>query len=137
MFKFTKFSSSLLVVGMSLALTPAFFAAGPVLEARWFPVVRDVEVSHDEETREGTSFYVRFRKVRQCEFLALVWYEGPVRLSVDFEPHSDDSPRTRPVGEQYSGPWLVRDLHGIQGSRAHAYHRCHPLWTTITTFYQG
>lgn len=137
MFDFRSLSSALVIAGISLALLPAFFTVGPRVEAAFFPVVRDVEITNAEETRNGTSFYVAFRKVRQCKFVALVWYEGPVRLTVDFEPEAEDAPRSRPVGDQYAGPWLARDLHGLQGSRAFVYHQCHPLWTTITPFYEG
>ena len=137
MFDVRSMSTALVLLGISLAMLPTLFTIGPRIEAAWFPVVRDVELINEEETRAGTSFYVSFRKVRQCEFLSLVWYEGPVRLTVDFEPSSEDAPRTRPVGDQYAGPWLARNLHGLKGSRAFVYHRCHPLWTTITPFYEG
>jgi hypothetical protein len=116
---------------------PAIYSVGPSIEAKMFAVVRDVELVNEEQNRSGTSFYVQFRKVRRCEFVALVWYQGAVRLLVDFEPHSEDVPRTRPPGEQFSGPWFVRGLKGLDQSRAYVYHRCHPLWMTITPFYKG
>lgn len=136
MFRLSVLSFGFLIPGVSLALTPAAFAVGPVLEALWFPVVRDVQIMSDEQTPNGKSSYTKFRKVRQCRFLALVWYDRPVRLNVNFEPDAGDAPSTRPLGDQYSGPSLVRDLQGLRGSRAHVYHCCHPLWTTITTFYK-
>ena len=134
MFKIRRVGQLPLTVLAALAMTPTVFGVGPWIEAHIFPVVGRAQISHAEKTRTGTSFYVSFKKRRQCEFLALVWYQGPVRLTVDFEPHAEESPRSRPPGEQYAGPWLVRGLTQIEGSRALAYHRCHPLWTTITTF---
>ena len=125
------------VIGLSLAMTPAVFALGPMLESRFFPVVRDARVVNVHETPGGVQLFASFRKVRQCEFIALVWYDGPVRFSVEFEPDAQDAPRTRPTGDQFAGPWLVRGLGAITGSHAFTYHRCHPLWVTISTFYQS
>ncbi|MEB8388633.1 hypothetical protein OO012_15505 [Rhodobacteraceae bacterium KMM 6894] len=126
-----------LTLAFGLALTPVVFGAGPWIESRLFPVSRNTSIANVENSRIGTSFFVNFRKLRQCEFLGLVWYEGPVRLVVDFAPDAEDAPKSRPVGDQYAGPWLVQGLHALGGSRAFAYHRCHPLWVTITTFYEG
>ncbi len=128
-------ASVLLALGM--ALTPALFTVGPALESRYLPVVRGTQVLNEERHAEGVSFYVRFRKVRQCAFEGLVWYAGDVRLPVDFEPSATHMPRSRPKGGQAAGPWFVPGLDTTRGSRAYAYHRCHPLWVTITRFYDG
>ncbi|WP_424984330.1 hypothetical protein [Microbulbifer sp. S227A] len=137
MFNTKWISGPALTVGICLALTPAVFGVGPWLESRLFPVVRDTRISQPHESSDGISFFVAFRKVRQCEFMALVWYENATRLVVDFEPDADQSPRTRPTGEQYTGPWLVRGLQSLERSQAYVYHRCHPLWITISTFHDG
>ncbi len=130
-------SGPALTVGICLALTPAMFGIGPWLESRLFPVVRETRISDTYDSDDGISFFVAFRKVRQCEFLGLVWYEHGMRLVVDFEPYSDQAPRSRPTGEQFTGPWLVRGLQRLKNSSAYAYHRCHPLWVTISNFYNG
>ncbi len=137
MYKFTWIRGSALTVGICLALTPAVFGSGPWVESHFFPVVRDTRITQPYDNDDGISFFVAFRKVRQCEFLGLVWYEHGTRLVVDFEPHADQAPRSRPVGEQFTGPWLVRGLQNLKKSQAFAYHRCHPLWVTISRFYGG
>jgi hypothetical protein len=121
-----------------MALTPAIFSAGPYLETRFFPVVRDTEIEHAERVEGGVSFFVGFTKVRQCEFLGLAWYVGNVRVPVNFEPSAVNSPSSRPTGGQYAGPWLVVTQDAsVRGNVAYVYHRCHPLWVTISEFYQG
>lgn len=137
MFRLDVFTKGFLALGVCLALTPAMFEVGPWIESKAFPVVRGTQVLNAEQTPRGISFYVRFRKVRGCEYLGLVWYEGPARLMVEFEPGAEDLPRTRPPGQQFTGPWLVQGLTDIAQSRAYLYHRCHPLWTTVTRFYYG
>ncbi len=137
MFKIDFFAKGFLALGVCLALTPAVFAVAPFIESQAFPVVRDTQVSRVDATPHGTSFYIQFRKVRRCEYLGLVWYEGPNRLYVEIEPGAEDHLRPRPTGDQFAGPWLVRDLSDLAESRSYLYHRCHPLWTTITRFYYG
>jgi hypothetical protein len=128
-------SRGFVALASCMALTPAVFSVGPYLESRYFPVTRDVEVVQEHISDAGTSFYVRFDKVRRCDFDGLAWYDGNRRLWVDFEPGAKRAPRTRPPGDQYAGPWFVEGLQGTTGSRAFVYHRCHPLWTTITRFF--
>ncbi|MGB3244645.1 MAG: hypothetical protein WBB25_08930 [Sulfitobacter sp.] len=121
-----------------MALTPALFSVGPYLEARFFPVVRGTTILNEELGAGGVSFFVRFRKVRQCTFLGLAWYVGEVRVPVIFAPTARNSPRSRPLGGQHTGPWLVSaEQSTVRGNTAFAYHRCHPLWVTISEFYPG
>lgn len=120
-----------------MALTPAVFAVGPWVESRVFPVVTDVEVLEPVRLGQGVSFYTRFEKRRQCEFIGLVWYDGPHRHAVEFEPEAHLSPPTRPIGAQATGPWRVSGITRIDGTRAVVFHRCHPLWLTVTEFFDG
>jgi hypothetical protein len=136
-FSFGLFSRAAVLLAFCMALTPAIFTVGPFLESKYFPVTREIEILNEEPLTGGTSFYVRFQKVRQCEFAGLAWYDGNLRLPVDFEPNADQAPRTRPPGNQYAGPWFISGLDSTSGSRAFVYHRCHPLWTTITRFFAG
>ncbi len=122
---------------IALTMTPVLFSAGPKVERSLFPVVDHVEIHSETLTEDGVSFFVSFDKVRGCEFLGVAWYSGAVRVGVEFEPGANLYPRTRPEGDQYAGPWLVRDVTTLEGTRAVAMHRCHPLWETNTTFYEG
>jgi hypothetical protein len=126
-----------LVLGVALALTPGFFAAGPWLESRIFPVTTAAEVLNEEPDLQGVNFEVRFRKLRRCRFLGLAWYVGERRVPVNFEPDAELSPSTRPVGGQIAGPWRLPGVRYLAGTRAWALHQCHPLWITFTKFYEG
>jgi len=134
-----KVTRAALVLGMSMALTPAVFTVGPLLESRFFPVVSRADIFDQASEADGVIFHVRFRKMRQCEFLGLAWYEGPVRRLVEFQPSVTEvvPVRTRPKGFQQAGPWRIGGLRSLRGTRAYALHRCHPLWITITDFFEG
>ncbi|MCV3271140.1 hypothetical protein [Roseobacter sinensis] len=137
MFELVVLTRASALLAICMALTPGVFSLGPYLESRYFPVVRDTRIMNEETVPGGVSFFVQFRKVRQCKFEGLAWYVGDVRVPVDFEPTAETMPRSRPMGGQYAGPWYVPGLPGTRGTHAYAYHRCHPLWETITRFYEG
>lgn len=139
MARLTRLSSGALSLALCMALTPAVFTAGPWIENRFFPVVVGAEVGPLGRDEMGVEFDIRFEKVRPCEFLGLAWYEGPVRMAVDFGPTEAPGPipATRPMGMQHAGPWRIWGLESLTGTRAYTMHRCHPLWITITDFYQG
>ncbi|MEM7490058.1 MAG: hypothetical protein AAF390_13140 [Pseudomonadota bacterium] len=127
-----------LTLGFALALTPTVFAIGPLVESRAFPVTTRAEVLEETIGDEGVSFFVRFGKRRQCEFLGLAWYDGERRLPIEFEPGAGvTAPATRPMGGHFAGPWFLRGMRTLAGTRAWALHRCHPLWITFTEFYRG
>ena len=121
-----------------MALTPAVFSVGPLVETRLFPVFTGTRVIAERRDDAGVEFHLEFRKRRQCEFIGLAWYAGPTRLPVQFEPEEPLPPRalTRPIGEHRAGPWRLPGLASLRGTRAVALHRCHPLWITITDFYR-
>lgn len=130
------FTRAAAFMAICMALTPAIFSIGPHLETRFFPVVRETRILNEERVAGGVSFYVEFRKVRQCEFQGLAWYVGAVRVPLDFSPTPTNAPRSRPPGDQSTGPWLVATQQNtVEGNTAYAYHRCHPLWVTISEFY--
>lgn len=137
MFSLTLVTRASILLAFCMALTPAIFTVGPFVESRYFPVVRDTRILNEEAVPAGVSFFVRFRKVRRCAFLGLAWYVDDVRLPVNFELMPEEMPQTRPPGGQFAGPWLIPTQHTTVGTRAYAYHRCHPLWVTITKFYEG
>lgn len=124
-----------LSLALSLAAIPAVFAAGPAIENRFFPVVGGVVVSDITNAPDGLSFYVEFNKLRSCEFLGIAWYHDRIRVGVAFEPGAENYPATRPEGEQFAGPWMLEGVDKIDGTRAVVYHRCHPLWVTVSHFY--
>lgn len=128
-------SKSIWGILLGLTLIPLLWQVGPWLEHRFFPVVEDVEIHDPTVTEDGVSFFVSFEKVRQCEFVGVAWYSGAVRVGVEFAPGHNLYPATRPEGDQFAGPWLVRDVSTLEGTRAAAIHRCHPLWQTVSQFY--
>ncbi|WP_127523561.1 hypothetical protein [Mesorhizobium sp. Z1-4] len=120
---------------MMLIAIPLLWPLGPRIEGFLLPVTGKVQVSKVEQRSEGLAFFVKFTKRRQCEFEAIIWYEGPVRLTLTFEPEAEQQHRTRPVGDQYIGPWLLNGVSDLDGVVAYVLHRCHPLWMTLTRFY--
>lgn len=121
---------------MVLALVPYLWSVGAELEGYYYPVVTRAEIVQVEYNDRGAIVYLRFNKVRQCGFVGLQWYNNlDRRLGIEFEPESADLPPSRPTGQQYTGPWLIRGLYDINGSRAVVTHNCHPLWETISVLY--
>ncbi|CTQ50913.1 hypothetical protein [Jannaschia donghaensis] len=137
MFNLAKLSKGAVTLAVCMALTPAVFTAGPLIESRLFAVVSGTVVTGTRVDPRGMLFNVWFRKSRPCEFIGLAWYDGDVRLRIDFHPSLpvQPVPRTRPPGGQAAGPWLLRGVESLQGTRAVTLHRCHPLWLTISEFY--
>ena len=137
MFSIRTITKGALMLAAGMALTPAAFTAGPLLETRFFPVVRDADITSERPVEPDVIFTIRFGKVRQCEFIGLAWYQDDVRLRVDFHPDVDVQPpaQTRPTGQQHAGPWRLRGVERLDGTRAFTLHRCHPLWLTISHFY--
>lgn len=114
--------------------------AFPILaryEGDWFPVVENVEVVEAGINQTDMYINVRFDKVRACEFIGISWYDDfGQRIIIDFGEGEADLPTTRPPGNsQFTGPWRLIGLTTLEGSRAIVSHRCHPFWTTFTTFY--
>ena len=120
-----------------MALTPAVFSAGPLLESRFFPVLRNMEVLTERVDEIGVVFDLAFEKVRFCDFVDLVWFRGPVQLELDYRPDLEGPvrPQNRLVGEHITGPWRVRGVSSLAEAQVFAIHRCHPLWNTVTHVY--
>ncbi len=139
MLKLRHITRALLAIGVCMALTPAVFSVGPIVETRLFPVFSQTRVFAETANRAGVEFHLEFRKRRQCEFLGLAWYAGPTRFPVRFEPNATEPPQslTRPIGFHRDGPWQILGLWSLQETTAFAMHRCHPLWITMTEFYRS
>jgi len=119
-----------------LCFSPVFWSVGSRYEGKFFPVVAGVTIVEVEVLSPDVAFTVAFEKVRQCEFVGLHWYDNTDRrLFLDFSPESAFSPKSRPVGKQLAGPWVLHDVHALEETRAVVQHRCHPLWSTYTEFY--
>jgi hypothetical protein len=119
--------SLLLVVAWS-----SIFAAKAV-ETSFFPVVKDVEITSaiPSSYKSGISVYLKFTKVRSCEFLKVLWYDkGGNVVPVSFSTNVG----TRPPSENEVGPWHV-SIPELEGSTLYVQHQCHPLWTQFTKMY--
>lgn len=124
------------LVGLgALAFIPVFVPYMPYVEGHILPVTKSVVLSGETRTEDGVQFLVRFSKKRQCDFKALVWYRGDTKLLLDFEPEADVDFPTRLTGDQATGPWELKNVTELVGTRSVAVHRCHWLWDTYTEFY--
>ena len=134
-----------LAIVMGLAVIfPALAGLAQDIEQNLYPVTTPVELIQVEEIdADNTLVWVRFEKLRGCQYLGLSWFQGDletgatrVRLSFG-KPDTDQSDTTRPEGIQIAGPWKVgmskADL--LNNSYAMLSHRCHPLWISKTQFY--
>ena len=127
---------------LALALTPAFAPMLSKWEGEILPVIRDVSLYDIRPDMDGTYFKTSFDKVRDCEFIGLVWYRNdgsgvservPIRFPVE---EGDQSDRSRAEGKQRTGEWFLRMRSDeLKDSFAEVRHRCHILWTTKTQFY--
>lgn len=134
-----KFFYLILYAAFTLALIPLVTVLGNEYEGRFFPVVNQLEILTIVPDGEKSLVYVRFEKVRECEYVGIGWYEdkdGQLRrVSLNLRPDGSDS--NRPTGRQVAGPWEV----GIPADklREHSYvtltHRCNPLYLTRTDIY--
>ena len=79
--------------------------------------------------------WVTFDKVKDCHYLGMDWYKDGIRVALILEPEPETLAKSRPVGEQATGPWLLKDVMDLEGVVGYSQHRCHPLWVTRTTLY--
>lgn len=129
-------SNPAMAIWVTLISIPFLWSFGSKYEGDFFPVVTNTKIIDFKEQNEGVYINVLFDKSRQCDFVGISWYdEFNLRHGVEFEPDANLSPITRPVGAQVSGPWLIKGMTKLKGSRAIVSHNCHPLWTTHTVFY--
>lgn len=121
-----------------------FFVLGPAVETRWFPVLNKMTILDVRPLTGSTSaVYTEFSKRRSCEYMGIAWYRGNEdknfeRVSmVSMRDPGDTSSPSRPVGSQRAGPWrIAMPAEEVrENSFVQVFHRCHPLWTTMTRFY--
>jgi hypothetical protein len=120
----------------------AFIAYGPTVERLVFPVVSKLEIVSVATDGVGSQIYVKFEKLRSCQYLGMNWDEilpdGTRRRALlNLRPSDDNSGSTRPQGKFIAGPWYV----GIPpeklttSSEAVIAYRCHPMWQTEAFVY--
>jgi hypothetical protein len=90
------------------------YAIGPSLETRYWPVVSKLGVLSIRETAAGhTEIKAGLRKLRDCEYIGLVWFLGSrpdnfQRVSVILQREArDTSSPSRPIGYQKAGPSIL------------------------------
>jgi hypothetical protein len=120
------------------------FAAGPLIETRFWPPVSKLQILSMTATTDGrTIIRADFTKLRDCEYVGIAWYRGTrdgnferVPVILQREPGDQSSP-DRPLGRQTAGPWIIAvPLDEIRtNSFAELFHHCHPFWMTRTEFF--
>lgn len=135
---FNVFISGLFLMAVIPPLSPILAD----FEGRLMPVTKDLAVEDFRHDAAGVYFKATFDKVRECEYLGLVWYRvlsdgRKERVVIRFpRAANDDSDRTRAEGVQRTGEWfLAMTPQEFETSYAEVRHRCHPLWSTVTVFY--
>lgn len=111
-----------------------FFTVGPIVEGKYIPVVADINVTYVKPKKDYTEIIFEGTKVRTCEFIEVALLAGPkgqlVKGRVVFEDYDGGGSKTRAPGRQTFGPWKIYPP-GTELVLV-AYHRCHPLWQTVT-----
>lgn len=110
-----------------MAAIPLAFEFGRAFEGDIFPVVRDVTVGFD-----GHNVSASFNKVRPCEFIDLIWFDGKT-----WTPAKFTDTWSRPVGPSIGVKWSTFPYEGPDNMKIVVRHNCHPLWDTETTFFKS
>lgn len=111
-----------------------FVTVGPVVEGKFVPVVTDINVTYAKAEKNHIKIIFEGTKIRACEFIEVAAISGPrgnlTKGKIEFDDYEATGSRSRPPGRQTFGPWKIypsgNELILV------AYHRCHPLWQTVT-----
>lgn len=111
-----------------------FVTVGPVVEGKFVPVVTDINVAYAKAEKNHIKIIFEGTKIRACEFIEVAAISGPrgnlTKGKIEFDDYEATGSRSRPPGRQTFGPWKIypsgNELILV------AYHRCHPLWQTVT-----
>lgn len=111
-----------------------FVTVGPVVEGKFVPVVTDINVTYAKAGKDHIKIIFEGTMIRTCEFIEVAVISGRhgnlTKGKIEFDDFERDSSRSRPPGRQTFGPWKIypsgNELILV------AYHRCHPLWQTVT-----
>lgn len=114
-----------------LAVAWGSIFATKAIELKYFPVVKNVEITEVIELENGLGVYLTFDKVRTCDFVKIAWYDavGAI-LNVTF----NDDRGTRPPSHNEVGPWFV-ETDSLEGTELFVQHRCHLGWSQWTKMY--
>ena len=129
--RFLRLTAVLFAYGLVIS---SFLIFGPHLEGKFFPVIKDVNVSFTSQNVEPFRLIFDGTKVRDCTFLAVsalpTINNKFIRADNEFADIGDGSTHTRPKGRQTFGPWIITPS-GDEVILA-VFHKCHPLWNTVT-----
>lgn len=134
------FATVLLIAALPALLTTYTLGASWLakFEGHAYPVTENVVVTAQEKTSAGLFVFVRFDKVRPCEFVSLTFYDRAgnlVRPNFDPDAERELDGVSRPTGANTAGPWLLPGVHTLEGGRFYAVHQCHQLWQTQSQFW--
>lgn len=126
-----------LALWVLMASLPIIFPKIAEYESIFAPVTTSFEITRTERADGGILVWLKFEKLRQCEFIDLRWYDWLGReLKVTFSPGEvNDESFTRPVGSADVGPWFISSTADLNFTKAYALHKCHPFWNTQTLVY--
>lgn len=127
---------------IALLLLMGFFAFGPVIESRFFPVYSKFQLTSAVPTDDGnTRAIFTFTKFRNCAPQGFAFFNGELGnafYQVTTRVQGGPDTRARPLGTQESYPY---ELVGITPEDlattvfAEIYSHCHSLWLTRTKVY--
>ena len=120
-----------------ILLIAVFFTVmiGPIIEGKFFPVVKNAEYTLISKTERSTIIMVNGEKIRSCKFdsvSVLVNVNGSyVKGQIHFIEDTTKVPVSRPKGAQSFGAWEITP--GSTGDIiVDVEHDCHSLWHTST-----
>ena len=105
-------------------------------EHKWFPVVTEFVIEQAVHMTDGDSVVIRgsMRKVRDCRFVEVVGLSGERVVEITFLDRIGGD-KSRPPGVQDFGPWRLHPDAPVM--QLVARHRCHGLWDSTTTIFEG
>lgn len=125
--KWAALRAGLVVVfaGLTGVLIYGPFVGG--LEGHFAPVVDGLAVGNVLQSGKGVEFDFTYWKLRDCRLVGVEADRAGERVM--FFPLDRIAPKL--LGFQQSGKWFLEG-NGVEGVSLMFYHRCNPLWVTIT-----
>lgn len=127
---------------IAIVMLMVFFAFGPAVESRFFPVYSRFRLISAEATERGSTMAVfEFTKFRNCDPQGYAFFNGELGQAfyqVTTRVSATPDARARPLGTQQSYPY---EFVGITPEElretvfAEIYSHCHALWLTRTKVY--
>jgi hypothetical protein len=124
------------VGGTIILILAAFLIVGPSFESNYLPVVKDVKVYEVPSVNpDRVALSIIGDKTRACRFIEVTALSG----SKDLPDRADifvvtRTGATRPTGRQSFGVWEFEPSGDYV--KVQVIHDCHPLWKTVTTFFE-